>query len=44
MPHQQILINREVSQFLGVYWEPNGSKMAVHTNAKRIVEGGKKDY
>ena len=43
-PHQQILINREVIRFNSVYWEPQGTKIAIHTLAKRIVESGKKDY
>jgi hypothetical protein len=43
-PHQQVLINREVSTFHGIHWEPNHAKIAVHTLSKRIVEAGKKDY
>lgn len=37
-------MNREVSEFHGVYWEPYHSKLAIHTKAKRQVEAGKKDY
>lgn len=44
IPHQKILINREVLEFHGCYWEPNFSKLAIHTLSKRIVEAGKKDY
>lgn len=43
-PHQQILINREVIKFLGLIWEPNHGKLAVHTLAKRSLDAGKKDY
>ena len=43
-PHQQILINREVIKFNSVHWEPFGTKLAVHTLAKRSIESGKKDY
>ena len=31
-------------QFHGVVWEPNFGKLAIHTQAKRAVEAGKKDY
>jgi hypothetical protein len=44
MSHQQIHVNREVFEFIGVYWEPNHFKLAIHTLAKREVEFGKRDY
>ena len=37
-------MNREVLEFYGVIWEPNFNKLAVHTNSKRQLEAGKKDY
>jgi len=33
-----------VFDFNGVYWEPNHHRIAVHTNSKREVEAGKRDY
>jgi hypothetical protein len=27
-----------------VYWEPNHHRIAIHTNAKRELEAGKRDY
>lgn len=44
IPHQQIHVNREIYDFYGVYWEPNNTKLAIHTNSKREVELGKRDY
>ena len=44
MSHQQIHVNREVFEFIGVYWEPNHFKLTIHTLAKREVEFGKRDY
>jgi hypothetical protein len=38
------VINREVLKFHGIIWEPNHSKLAIHTESKRILEAGKKDY
>jgi len=40
MPHQQVLINREVRTFHNVIWEPNFGKIAVHTNSKKVLEIG----
>jgi hypothetical protein len=28
-------VERDVLNFLGIYWEPNNRKLAVHTNSKR---------
>jgi hypothetical protein len=27
-----------------VYWEPNHHRIAIHTNSKRELEAGKRDY
>lgn len=27
-----------------MYWEPNNTKLAIHTLSKRILEAGRKDY
>ena len=40
IPHQQVLINREVKQFHGVIWEPNNAKIAIHTNSKKVLREG----
>lgn len=42
IPHQQIVVEREVAEFYGVYWEPNKSKFAIHTKAKKILEPGQR--
>jgi hypothetical protein len=44
LPHQKILINREVLEFHDCHWEPNFCKLAVHTLSKRQLEAGKRDY
>jgi hypothetical protein len=38
------MVNRDVLTFYGAIWEPNHSKLAIHTLSKRAVEAGKKDY
>lgn len=44
LPHQQILVKRDVIEFHSVVWEPFHSKLAVHTLSKRQIEAGKRDY
>jgi len=43
-PQQQIFIRRVVFDFNGVFWEPNHHRLAVHTNSKREMEAGKREY
>jgi len=40
IPHQQVLINREVRTFHSVIWEPNHNKIAIHTLSKKVLEAG----
>lgn len=40
IPHQQVLVNREVRTFHSVIWEPNHAKLAVHTLSKKVLEVG----
>jgi uncharacterized protein with WD repeat len=42
IPHQQILVNREVRTFHGVIWEPNFNKLAIHTLSKKVLEAGQR--
>ena len=44
IPHQQILIEREVEEFRTLSWEPNGSKLAVLTKSKKVLEAGQKNF
>jgi uncharacterized protein with WD repeat len=44
IPHQQIQVDREVNQFLGVIWEPHHAKIAIHTKSKKILEAGQKQF
>lgn len=44
LPHQQILIDREVHDFRNIHWEPNHNKLAIHTFAKKELEAGKREY
>jgi len=44
VPHQQIQIKREVQEFNGLYWEPNNTKLAIHTLAKKDAEPGRQNY
>ena len=44
IPHQQILVNREVKTFHKVIWEPNYNKLAIHTLSKKVLEDGKKQF
>ena len=43
VPHQQIQIERQVIEFRNVHWEPNHTKLAIHTLAKKENEG-KREY
>jgi len=40
LPHQQIYLNRDVISLSGVYWEPTGRMLAVHTLSKKEASGG----
>jgi hypothetical protein len=40
IPHQQILVEREVNQFMGVVFEPHHAKVAIHTKSKKVLEAG----
>lgn len=44
LPHIQILVNREVKEFHGAIWEPNYNKLAIHTNSKKVLEYGQKQF
>lgn len=44
LPHQQIPINREVYDFRGIKWEPHHNKISIHTNSKKELEAGKREY
>ena len=44
IPHQQLLIDREVNRFEGVIWEPHHAKLAVHTHSKKQLEYGQKQF
>ena len=39
IPHQQIVINREVSDFHSVVFEPNQGKFAIHMKWRKVIEG-----
>ena len=39
IPHQHIHIERQVKEFRTVFWEPNHTKLAVHTLSKKESEG-----
>ena len=42
IPHQQIVINREVVKFNNVVFEPNQGKIAVHSYFKKELKAGEK--
>jgi len=44
IPHQQIMINRDVQEFHGVVFEPNQGKVAIHTTSKKVLEAGHKQF
>mmetsp|Transcript_216 Transcript_216/g.392 ORF Transcript_216/g.392 Transcript_216/m.392 type:complete len:732 (+) Transcript_216:22-2217(+) len=44
IPHQQILIEKEVVKFHGVSWEPSKDKIAVLTTSKKVLEAGQKQF
>lgn len=44
IPHQQIIVQREVQDFHGIIWEPHGGKFAIHTLSKKITEAGQKQF
>jgi len=44
VPHKILPIEREISEFYGISWEPVYGRFSVHTHAKRILEAGKRDY
>lgn len=44
IPHQQIIVQREVQEFHGIMWEPNQGKFAIHTLSKKITEAGQKQF
>lgn len=42
LPHKQILVQKEVVEFLGVYFEPYHQKIAIHTKSRKVLEAGQK--
>ena len=44
IPHQQIMINREVSEFHSITFEPQQGKVAVHTTSKKVLRAGEKQF
>lgn len=44
IPHQQILVNREVKTFHSAVWEPHHNKLAIHTESKKVLEAGQKQF
>jgi len=44
IPHQQILINREVHKFHNVIFEPNQGKIAIHTTFRKELRQGEKQF
>lgn len=39
IPHQQIVINREVAEFHSVAFEPHQGKFAIHMKWRKVIEG-----
>jgi len=39
-PHQQIYLRRDILQFINVYWEPMGTKLAILTLSKKEKTAG----
>jgi len=37
IPNQKIPIEREVTKFFGISWEPNHAKIAIHTQSRKII-------
>ena len=44
IPHQQILIERDVNQFHGVFFEPNQNKVGIVTQSKKVLRAGEKQF
>ena len=44
IPHQQIVINREVSEFKSVVFEPHQGKVAINVTARKVLEAGQKQF
>ena len=44
IPHQQIMIKREVVDFHEVIFEPNQGKVAIHTLFKKELKAGEKQF
>ena len=44
IPHQQILVNREVNEFYSIVFEPQQGKLAVLTNSKKVLKFGEKQF
>mmetsp|Transcript_31429 Transcript_31429/g.48043 ORF Transcript_31429/g.48043 Transcript_31429/m.48043 type:complete len:522 (-) Transcript_31429:13-1578(-) len=44
VPHQQVLIKREVETFYSCIWEPNQGKLGVHTLSKKVLEAGQRQF
>lgn len=44
IPHQQIMVNRDVRTFHAAIWEPNHNKLAIHTLSKKVLEAGQKQF
>jgi hypothetical protein len=44
IPHQQILVNREVNEFHGIYFEPNHNKFGICTQSKKVLRAGEKQF
>jgi hypothetical protein len=44
IPHQQILINREVHEFHDVFFEPQQGKVAVLTTARKVLRAGERQF
>lgn len=36
IPNQKILIDRDITKFHGVVWEPHHAKIAIHTQSKKV--------
>lgn len=44
IPHQQVLVDREVQEFHGIIWEPHQGKLAIHTLSRKVTEAGMKQF
>jgi hypothetical protein len=44
IPHQQIVINREVDKFKSVVFEPHQGKVAIIVSARKVLEAGQKQF